>query len=336
MSEFASKEFFEHLMDGVCAIDMTGKVIFINPSAYSILGIRKNDIIGETIWHSIPYIPSNDALIQLLIDTTYEKTESHEAVVDYYGGYGHIKKIRVCVSYSEKNGGCMFFVFTDLTELFRVNSIFSRYLSRDIANVVLNSNEESIMGGNLRNITCLMSDLRGFTAMSESLPPERVVTLLNHYFEKMNQIVEAHHGVLDDIMGDGMLIEFGITNEDDFHADNALLCALDMQAAMEEINQWNDSQQLPRISMGIGINTGDAIVGNIGSVSRTKFTCIGRTVNLSSRIEGYTKGGQILIAESTLEALNGKPEIIDTQAIRPKGIGRDVMVYDIASYKIEQ
>lgn len=324
------------MRDGVCAINMKGEILYVNPAMCTIFHKEDFNFVGKNIFESvpIPLIPVNDELIGLLIDSTMEKLGSHESVVDFDAGDGEVRKLRVCVSYCEAYNGSVLVIFTDLTELFRVNNMFSKYISSDIADLVLNSDDGDKLGGRLQNLSVIMSDIRGFTSMSERLPAKSVVKLLNHYYECMTEIIERNRGTLDDIMGDGMLIEFGLTKENDTHGDDAVLCALEMQAVMKDINAWNQQEGLPVIEMGIGINTGKAVVGNIGSSSRKKFTCIGGTINLSSRIEGFTKGGQVLVSDSTLQSLSGVPVIGETLQVRPKGISRDILLYEITEYNL--
>ncbi|MEN8446622.1 MAG: adenylate/guanylate cyclase domain-containing protein, partial [Cyanobacteria bacterium J06555_13] len=185
------------------------------------------------------------------------------------------------------------------------------------------------MGGERRKITILTSDLRGFTAISERLPPEMVIKVLNFYFEYMADVISRHSGTIDELMGDGILVLFGapIRREDD--AKRAIACAVAMQLAMSEVNQTIQEWGLAPLEMGIGIHTGEVVVGNIGSEKRTKYGVVGSPVNLTYRIESFTTGGQLLISEETLAAADGLAQIRGQREVRPKGIAQPITIYDV-------
>ena len=143
------------------------------------------------------------------------------------------------------------------------------------------------MGGQLQTVTILMADIRGFTTISESLPPQKVVKVLNNYLGTMAEIIMAHDGTVDEFIGDAILALFGapVAKADD--SARAIACALAMQAEMDAINARNIADGLPSIGIGIGINTGEVVAGNIGS-KRAKYGVVGHAVNVTSRIEDQT------------------------------------------------
>ena len=147
-----------------------------------------------------------------------------------------------------------------------------------------------------------MSDLRGFTSVTEGLPPEAVVGILNSYLGAMVDIITKHQGTIDEFIGDAILVLFGAPVARDDDARRAVACALEMQLAMAAVNERFRREWLPEVEMGIAVNTGPVVVGNIGSPKRTKYGVVGSHVNLTGRIESFTVGGQILISEPTLEA----------------------------------
>ncbi|MHC5824709.1 MAG: adenylate/guanylate cyclase domain-containing protein, partial [Nostoc sp.] len=178
-----------------------------------------------------------------------------------------------------------------------IRQVFGRYLSDTVVANLLESPERLKLGGERRKITILTSDLRGFTALSERFAPEEVIHILNLYLEYMADLINHYQGTIDEFMGDGILVLFGapIGKEDD--ALRAVTCACAMQLAMVGVNEKMKTLGWPLLEMGIGINTGEVIVGNIGSEKRTKYGIVGSQVNLTYRIESYTSGGQILISE---------------------------------------
>ncbi len=178
-----------------------------------------------------------------------------------------------------------------------VREMFGRYLTDEIVATLLEDPDAVGLGGQKRTITMLMADIRGFSTISEAQPPERVVDILNIYLGKMAEVIARYKGTIDEFIGDAIFVLFGapIVREND--AARAVACAIAMQHAMLDVNAEIRSMGLPALEMGIGINTGEVVVGNIGSNHRMKYGVVGSHVNLTSRIETYTVGGQILISE---------------------------------------
>jgi len=210
-----------------------------------------------------------------------------------------------------------------------IRKTFGRYLSKEVVESLLSSPEGLRLGGEKRSVTIMMSDLRGFTALSEKLDPEQVVAVLNNYLGKMAEIVTAYNGTIDEFIGDAILALFGapIHREDD--AERAVVCALQMQLAMREVNEENRKNGFPELEMGIALNTGECVVGNIGSQKRAKYGVVGSHVNLTGRIESYTVGGQILISKATAEAVGAALQLGDELQLGAKGFREPVTVYEL-------
>ncbi len=209
-------------------------------------------------------------------------------------------------------------------ELQRLNSFirktFGRYTSDALVDRLLESEEGLNLGGQTCEVTILMSDLRGFTAVAERLTPPQVVTLLNIYLGVMTEVIMRYEGMINEFIGDAIFVIFGAPIWRPDHAERAVACAVAMQLAMAEVNEQNRAAGLPEIAMGIGINTGEVVAGNIGSARRAKYGVIGSQVNLTARIESYTLGGQILISEATRRAVNCELRVEDQIAVEAKGI----------------
>ncbi|MEA5621209.1 adenylate/guanylate cyclase domain-containing protein [Cronbergia sp. UHCC 0137] len=211
----------------------------------------------------------------------------------------------------------------------QMKKTLGRYLTDEVVANLIESPSGLKLGGERRKVTILVSDIRGFSSISERLPPEQVVTLLNFYLEAMTDVINHHKGTINEFMGDGILVMFGapISREDD--SQRAIACAVAMQLAMQQVNQKNRQMNLPVLEMGIGINTGEVIAGNIGSQKRAQYTVIGSHVNLAARIESYTVGGQILISENSAQDANLDLRIDGKLEIEPKGIKSPITVFDI-------
>ncbi len=189
----------------------------------------------------------------------------------------------------------------DLSERARaefLKDMFGRYLSEEVTSTLLENPDMVKLGGEKRRVTIMMSDLRGFTALAERLEPEQVVQILNAYFEVMVDVLLKYNATINEIIGDALLVLFGAPQEMPDRAERAIACAIEMQNAMARVNEHNRSQGLPEIEMGIGLNDEEVIVGNIGSSKRSKYGVVGSGVNMTSRIESYSVGGQILISDS--------------------------------------
>jgi adenylate cyclase len=183
-----------------------------------------------------------------------------------------------------------------------IRETFGRYTSDDIVGVLLDLPEGLKLGGEKRQVTLLMSDLRGFTALAERLDATAVVALLNHYFSAMVELIHRTGGTIDEIIGDAIFVLFGAPMVVPDAAQRAVRCALEMQKAMRGVNEYNFQMGWPEIEMGIGIHTGEVVVGNIGSTKRSKYGVVGRTVNLTARIESFTVGGQVLVSPTLINA----------------------------------
>ncbi|HKP45984.1 MAG TPA: adenylate/guanylate cyclase domain-containing protein [Pyrinomonadaceae bacterium] len=189
-----------------------------------------------------------------------------------------------------------------LAERDRVRDLLGKVVSPEVAAELLR--KDVVLGGEEREVTVLFSDLRDFTSMSERLPPQEMLGILNRYFTRMSAIVEKHGGVVDKYMGDALMALFGapLKNPDD--ADRAMKTALEMVAAIDELNRQWQIRGLPRVGLGIGVNTDIVVAGNMGSATRLNYTVIGDGVNLASRLEGLTKmpeyATRIIISGSTL------------------------------------
>ncbi len=219
------------------------------------------------------------------------------------------------------------------TEKERIRYTFGRYVSDEVVTQLLTSPEALKLGGERKKITILNSDLRGFTAISERLPPEEVVKILNFYLSHMADVITSFNGTIDEFMGDGILVLFGapISREDD--AARAVACAVAMQLAMQSVNNQIKKWCFSSLEMGIGINTGEVVVGNIGSEKRTKYGIVGNEVNLTYRIESYTIGNQILISESTLNEVDPIVRIDGQKKVQPKGVKEPITIYEIGGIR---
>ena len=217
-----------------------------------------------------------------------------------------------------------------------IRNIFGRYVTDEVMITLLENPEALEFGGEKREITVLMSDLRGFTALSERLSPERVVTMLNHYLGVMVDVIAKYNGTILEFLGDGIMVIFGAPRPLEKHAQYGISCAIAMQQAMEQVNAYNSEHGFPAVEMGIGINTGDVVVGNIGSDRRAKYGVVGQTVNLTARIETLATGNQILVSEHALASVREKCEIVDEVEVSVKGAEKPLKLFEVSGIQGEE
>ncbi|MBE9562691.1 MAG: HAMP domain-containing protein, partial [Proteobacteria bacterium] len=169
-----------------------------------------------------------------------------------------------------------------------IRQIFGRYITDEIVDTLLETESGLAIGGDRREITILTSDLRGFTAQANILPSEQVIKVLNLYLGAMADVITEYNGTINQFLGDGILVFFGAPVSRDDDPERAIACAIAMQQAMKAVNNKLISLEVAPLEMGIGINTGEVIVGNLGSEKRSIYSAIGNNVNLAYRIESYT------------------------------------------------
>ncbi len=211
-----------------------------------------------------------------------------------------------------------------------IRKVFGRYLTDEIVASLLETPGGLELGGQKRKVTILMSDIRGFSALAERCTPEQVIGFLNTYLGAMAEVVTHFQGTIDEFIGDAVLAIFGapVQREDD--AERAVTCALAMQRAMANVNARNREFGLPDLEMGIGVHTGEVIVGNIGSEQRAKYGVVGRTVNITGRIESYTVGGQVLVSEATAAGMRDLLHVRGEIEMRAKGLTEPMTLFDVA------
>ncbi|MDT8385423.1 MAG: adenylate/guanylate cyclase domain-containing protein [Gammaproteobacteria bacterium] len=206
-------------------------------------------------------------------------------------------------------------------------NLFGRYVTEDVARNLIASPRASLIGSELQEVTLLFADIREFSELSERLSPEQVVTMLNNFYDVMIDVVQKFRGTIDKLMGDEMLITFGVPKGRDDDIERALACALAMQLAVAEVNERNLAQRLPAIKVGIGVNTGEVMVGNVGSAKHASYSVVGKEVNLTAALEANAAGGEILISESTFMGGGLEVWIDGKRELHPKGFAHGIMAY---------
>ena len=210
-----------------------------------------------------------------------------------------------------------------------IQKTFGKYLSDDVVDQILSQGEGVHLWGEERKVTILLSDLRGFTSICESLKPEEVVWVVNCYLEEMTEVILKYNGTITEFIGDAVLAIFGAPIQGDDDSLRAMACALEMQAAMKRVNQKCRDNGYTDLHMGVGLHTGKVVVGNIGSSSRLKYGIVGHNVNIVSRIESFTVGGQILVSESTHSEFPNEMVVGKSMQVSPKGVREPMTIYEL-------
>jgi class 3 adenylate cyclase len=216
-----------------------------------------------------------------------------------------------------------------LREKERVKALFGRYLPKAVAERALSQQGEIQLGGELREVVILFSDIRGFTSLSERLSPTEVVAMLNDYYTRMIDVLFEHDGTLDKTIGDAIMAVFGAPVADPDAVAKALHTALDMMQALRGFNDDRRARGQEAIEIGIGINVGNVVAGNLGSVRQLSYTVIGDEVNLASRLCGSAKPGQILVSEAVQRKAKWSFDFVALDPIRVKNVSQPVQVYEL-------
>jgi len=211
--------------------------------------------------------------------------------------------------------------FTERRRALEIRSAFSKYVSTEVVEEMIAHPEHLKLGGDRREISVLFSDLAGFTSLSEKLSADAVANVINLYLNAMTRIIMAHEGTVDKFIGDAVMAFWGAPLDDPEHALHAVQSAIAMQEAMQDLQPQFQALGVDALKLRIGINSGPAIVGNMGSDLRFDYTAIGDTVNIASRLEGANKayGTKIMLAHSTAEAVAGRIPLRQVDRVRVKG-----------------
>ncbi len=228
-------------------------------------------------------------------------------------------------------GGVAYQYLIEGREKRRIKHVFSRFVAPDVYAHLLADPSRARLGGERRHMSVLFSDIRGFTTVSESGRPEDIVAQLNEYFTKMVEVVFRHHGTIDKFVGDMVMALFGAPLEDPDNADHAVGAAIEMLDELDRLNERWKREGRPPLAIGVGVNTGDMVAGNVGSEQVMSYTVIGDAVNLGSRLESLNKqhGTSIIISEFTKERLKGQYHIEALGEVTVKGKTRPVAIYEV-------
>jgi PAS domain S-box-containing protein len=325
-----NESILESLNSGVITLDIDRHIVTCNASALQILNTRIDEIMGMS---ADDYFSDNTWVVDMIDHTL--KTALPKFAIDagFFLGNGEEISINLTVVpliNVEKELIGLVLVFEDITSEKRIINTFGRYLSKEVVEELLHSPEGLKLGGEIREVTFLVCDLRGFTSIAARVSPHESIDILNRYLGRMVDIIEHYRRTIDEFQGDGILAFFGAPLAASDDPERAIACAIEMQRALVDINTEQRWHHLPDLAMGIGLNTGEAIVGNIGSEKRAKYGAVGNAITIAYRIESYTVGGQILISDSTYQRVRSLVHVSETLELQFKGLDQLITVYEIA------
>ena len=294
-----AKQFNESILGsiatGVITINSLGEVDSINKAGESILRLDHNDILDN---HYMFLFEKDKEIIDLINKTEESKKIHSEINIPFLSASDDtIINISIAPRFDiNDNAEGIVMAIEDISDINKVKNTFKRYVSKQVVDNLLDDDTKLKLGGEDREVTILFTDIRGFTAMSEKMEPEKVVLTLNEYFSEMIDIVFKYNGTLDKIIGDELMIVFGapLSSKDD--TDRALITAIEMQKKIIELNKLRKKRNEPPILVGAGINKGRVVSGNIGSRDMMDYTVVGDTVNLGARLCSAASAGEIIVS----------------------------------------
>ena len=296
-----AKAFNENVMQsiatGVFTTNLMGEINHVNRTAVSILNSDKENSIGN---HYGYIFESNEKVLELISKCELESITVSESQVqlqfDEKTTTVNISVSPLLNDFNQPLGTVV--ALEDLSNINKLKSTFKKYVSNQIVDQLLENEDLLSLGGQEQEATILFSDIRGFTSLSENMTPNEVVETLNDYFNQMIEIIFKYNGILDKIIGDELMVIYGVPKSNIQDSENAVLTAIEMQEKLIAFNQDRCINLKKPIKVGIGVNTGSVISGNIGSTDQMDFTVIGDSVNLASRLCSFAEAGQIIISDA--------------------------------------
>jgi len=329
-----NESILESMSNGVISLDADKKIVKCNGASLRLFRADSDGLTGapaeeffaaQNRWvlDSINKV-MDDRTIDLKMDTDLVLTDGARVSVN-------LTAVPLIDVKQELIGSLL--VLEDITKEKRLKGTMARYMTREVAEKLLESGEDAL-GGQTQEATVLFSDIRSFTTIAEQIGPQDTVTMLNEYFSIMVDIIFRHGGILDKYIGDAIMAVFGVPFKTADDPDHAVTAAVEMMRALKEFNRKRRREGQNPLDIGIGLNTDEILSGNIGSMKRMDYTVIGDGVNLASRLEGANKyyGTNILVSEFTFSHLKQKYIAREVDQIRVKGKTKPVGVYEILDH----
>lgn len=328
-----SENIIQSMTSGLMFIESKDyRIVKFNKAMEAIHGVSAGNAIGkriEEVFSHIEGIPF-DMFYMLMKNlgrlerTKFRLVDKGEVIHRYIKGD----------TYFNQNGepAGYLVIVDDATETEFVKESFGKYVARQVVEKILSGKGQMKLHGERQYVTVLFADVRGFTKLAEEREPEDVVALLNRYFNMVVDIIFKYEGTLDKFIGDNVMAVFGAPIKSDNDEERAVMAAMEIQSGMEKFNMERKLNNEEAISVGIGINTGEAVVGNIGSEKRMDYTVIGDTVNVADRIQSAASGGEILISTLTYKEVSDTFTCRKLPPITVKGRQKPIHIFKVTGY----
>lgn len=324
-----NESILDSLSDGVVSIDPDLCVTKTNQAARRILGWGE-EVLGRRVTEMFA---ERDGWVEAMVERCTRARKADAALdSDLHLGSERVVSVNLNVvplhDTRDRSLGSLL-VIEDISQEKRLRGTMARYLPKDLVDRLLQDGGAAL-GGSTHIVTALFSDIRSFTTISERIGARGTVAMLNEYFTEMWEVISRHHGMLDKYIGDAIMGVFGVPFPAADDPARAVAAACDMMRALDELNARRRARGEEAIAIGVGLATGEAVAGNIGSPKRMSFTVIGDAVNLASRLEGATKsyGAPVLLDGATRERLGAEVPVREVDLLRVKGKTRPVAVFE--------
>tara|TARA_B100000900_G_scaffold400331_1_gene403838 strand:- start:453 stop:1694 length:1242 start_codon:yes stop_codon:yes gene_type:complete len=313
---------------GVITINTLGEVDSINKAGLKIMKKTTDKIVGN---HYLYLFEKDEHIIELIANTEIKNKIHSELNIPFLS-----VSAETVINFSaspridlNKNTSGLVLTIEDITDISKVKNTFKRYVSKQVVDELLDDDAKLNLGGEKREVTVLFSDIRGFTSMSEKMTPEEVVSTLNEYFSLMIDIVFKNNGTLDKIIGDELMIVYGAPTSSEDDTQRALKTAVEMQEKINDFNRNREKKKEIPIRVGIGINKGLVVSGNIGSRELMDYTVIGDTVNLGARLCSAAGPNKIIVSKTVWESTRKLYTYKRLKPIKVKGKKNEINIYEV-------
>ncbi len=315
---------------GIIKFTEFGEIEYVNKKAIDVIGLEREDIQNQ--YYGIIFA-ENESFLEVI--SNFEASESADNKVQiiknvpYVNSDGISRTLDTTISpVFDKNNDRSGFIlsFDDISDMQKVKTTFKKYVSGNIVDEILDDNSKTDLGGKLTNACVLFADIRGFTSFSEKTTASDLVAILNKYFTDMIDVVYEFNGTLDKIIGDELMVLFGIPNNSDQDCQNAVDCGITMFKRLDRFNEELEKHNNHKLKIGIGIHFGEVVAGNIGSDKQMNYTVIGDNVNQAARFCSHARPNEIIISESVYDNILNKSLFTDQIFINVKGKEKSIPV----------